>query len=89
MNLSGTERWILSNQYHILEKLTKNKSQAAEYAHYREILESGYEALYPNLVDRVLEKTLSPEACKEVQDVLVMYLHLQGALRSPVRQVGN
>ncbi len=79
MQLSRTERWILANQYRILEKLSRDKEEAQAYSEGREALEWGYELHYPSLAEHILEETLSCEECAEVKDILFMYSTLQAA----------
>jgi uncharacterized protein YfbU (UPF0304 family) len=77
MKLSRTERWILSNQYRILETLYP--AEAASYARNREALDSGYELHYGWMAERIYDEDdmLSEEDCREVMQILNMYLALK------------
>jgi uncharacterized protein YfbU (UPF0304 family) len=74
MELSKKERWFLSNQYRILEKLYPNK--ADYYTQCREIVDKGYELEYDLITDYIHEPMTS-EVCTEVSDILEMYNSLQ------------
>ncbi len=51
MKLTRTERWILSNQYRILEALYPDERGSLEKA--RIALESGYELEYDGMSQRI------------------------------------
>lgn len=70
MDLSREKRWILANQYRILEKLYPQ--EAAYHAQAREVLESGFELNCNWIVEHVYERTMSEDACKEVFEILDM-----------------
>ena len=75
MKLTRVERWILSNQFKILEKVDP---EAAEYyAEMRDAVDSGYSLEYPP--DYMLrdEHTLSDDDCREVLDILSMFRDLR------------
>ncbi|SRR6266705_2746470 len=73
MKLTKTERWILINQYCILEKL--DPGEAKHYARCREILENGYEFHYGEITQHIYKDndTMSTEASREVLDILEMF----------------
>ena len=73
MNLSRTERWILANQYRILEAL--HPSDAEWLAEHRTVLEHGYELEYSWLCPEVSadDQCMSADACREVLDILDMF----------------
>ncbi len=77
LKLSRVERWILSNQYRILETLYPG--DAKHFAHQREALESGYALEYEWMAQHIYEEkdTLSVEDCREVIQVLDMFTALQ------------
>lgn len=75
IELSRVERWILSNQYRILEALYPE--EADHLAHAREALEQGFEGRYEDLASHIDESVLSPQECREVVDILAMYDALQ------------
>jgi uncharacterized protein YfbU (UPF0304 family) len=77
MKLSRIERWILSNQYKILEQL--DSERADQYAFCRNAINHGYEADYDWIADDVSDQSdgLSSAACGEVLDILEMYSDLQ------------
>lgn len=72
MKLSYVERWMLSNQYRILEALYPK--EAKSFAEQREAIEMGYVAEYDTQVLNTRE--LSEEDCNRVVDVLDMYRSL-------------
>ncbi|MEK7525880.1 MAG: YfbU family protein [Patescibacteria group bacterium] len=79
MKLTKTERWILSNQYRILEALYPH--EAASFAEKREALESGYELEYSQMSQHIYddEDTLSGTECREVIEILSMFRSLNDA----------
>jgi uncharacterized protein YfbU (UPF0304 family) len=77
MKLSRTERWILANQFRILEKLYPD--EADSYAKSRETLECGYELHYRDLAEPVYEEGLSEEGCNEVIEIMAMFESLKRA----------
>jgi uncharacterized protein YfbU (UPF0304 family) len=70
LELSESERLILSNQYKILEELYPN--QANEYRQHRKIVEDGY-ALDYDEISRHIYDELTPNDCTEVLDILSMH----------------
>jgi uncharacterized protein YfbU (UPF0304 family) len=79
MKLSRTERWMLSNQYRILELL--DKENADSHRDSQEALDSGYEMCYEQLCEHVYDDKhgLPAEECAYVLDVMSMYDALQHA----------
>lgn len=79
MRLSRTERWILSNQYRILELL--DKKNAEDHRHARDALEAGYELFYSWICEHVLDDrhVLSEAECRYVLDVMTMFDAMQVA----------
>ncbi len=80
MKLTKTERWILFNQFQILEKLGKYKFADTETCRRTaEALRCGYELDYKNLSGHVCDDpdVLSESDCVEVLKILSMYDHLQ------------
>lgn len=75
MKLTRTERWILANQYRLLEALDPQEKEA--HARAREVLESGYEALYGMECEHVYADVLDEQQCKLVTDTLSMFQALQ------------
>jgi uncharacterized protein YfbU (UPF0304 family) len=77
MKLSRAERWILSNQYKILERL--DIAEAKHYAFCRKALECGYEGEYALISLDIYDESdgLSSEECGEVLDILEMYSDMQ------------
>lgn len=74
MELSKKERWFLSNQYRILEKLYPDN--ADHYARCARIVEAGYEPEYDSITEYICDPITS-EACSEISDILAMYESLQ------------
>jgi len=77
MKLSRIERWMLANQYRILEKLYPD--EAKEYAHNREAIEYGYELEYGHIIEHIYEQGLSEEECREVKDIMAMFSSLKAS----------
>ena len=77
MKLTKTERWILSNQYRILEKLCPD--EADEFAEAREVVECGYEQDYGGISQHIDKVPMSVEDCKEVVDILSMFSEMKYA----------
>lgn len=77
MKLTRTERWILSNQYRILEKLYPEDADAFRDA--QDALNSGYELEYGHLAERIYAEkhTLNEDECREVLDILAMFRDLK------------
>jgi uncharacterized protein len=76
MQLTRTERWMLANQYRILEALYPNEAKV--FAEARTALEDGYELEYKTLVQNIYDgdDTMSEAECNEVLDTLQMYSDL-------------
>lgn len=79
MKLSREQRWMLANQYLILEKLYPE--DAEHYAKAREVLESGFELSYDWYIPHIAERTMAPEEGKEVLDILDMFSALERSYR--------
>ena len=79
MKLSRSERWILSNQYRILEKLQADETEVAYFRRCREVIDSGYEIEYGWIADYIVdeEQCLTREDCKEVLEILDMHRDLK------------
>ncbi|SRR6266516_3680182 len=77
MKLTKIERWILANQYNILEKLYPDEKEY--YSKCREILENGYEYHYDEISQHIYKDsdTMSSEASQEVLDILHMFSDLK------------
>src|SRR3989344_5648187 len=73
MKLSKVERWMLANQYRILEALYPKEAKSLERC--REILEDGYELEYSQISQHIYkdEDTLSESECREVIEILAMF----------------
>jgi uncharacterized protein len=78
MSLSRTERWMLSNQYQILEKLYPEEAES--YAEIREAIECGYEAHYE--LPSIYAETMSEEECREVWHILDMFRALHDSYKA-------
>lgn len=70
--LTPLERRILANQYRILSAVNPDEAAHYEYDKIIEVLESGFEAEYGRVLNRVEENLLSVEECQFIGDVLVM-----------------
>ena len=77
MRLSRTARWMLSNQYRILERL--DEENAEQHRHAREALERGYELLYSWICEHVCDDrhVLREVECAYVLDVMTMFDAMQ------------
>jgi uncharacterized protein YfbU (UPF0304 family) len=71
MKLTPVERWMLSNQFRILEALYPDEAES--YAEAREAIENGYELQYDLLSQHISEDVMSVEDCNEVIDILNMF----------------
>ena len=73
MKLTRVERWIISHQYRILEKLYPD--EAEHLAVDREAIERGYEAHYDEAAQEVFDvpHVMTEEDCQEVLDILSMF----------------
>ena len=73
MRLTQAERWILSNQYQILEALQPNDAYATHnLTNAREIVEHGYEYLY-SLVSPIMDTVVTEAEGDEVVSILQMF----------------
>jgi uncharacterized protein len=77
MELTRTERWILSNQYRILEALYPD--EADDYRRTRDAIDSGYELEYERIIPYIYENGLSEEECREVTDIMAMFSSLKSS----------
>ena len=77
MQLTKTERWILSNQYRILEALYPDEADSLMKA--RMALDSGYELEYEHISQHIDKDTLNKHDCVEVHDILQMFSNLKHA----------
>jgi uncharacterized protein YfbU (UPF0304 family) len=77
LKLTRVERWILSNQYKILEQIFPN--EADYYREARKAIESGYELEYERLAERIYadKHGLTTEECREVLEILAMFQMLK------------
>ena len=75
MALSHTERWILSNQFRILQLL--DKDEAEYYAKAKEAIDSGYELEYACLSQYIDSDVTTVAECLEVLDMLSMFQYLK------------
>lgn len=71
MELTRAERWILANQFRILERLYPD--DAEHYARNRQVVEQGFELDYEWLSEHVYDRTMSASECSEVLDILDMH----------------
>ncbi len=78
MELSRKDRWVLSNQYRILEALYPDEADG--FRQTREALESGYALHYDP--QHIYEDELSVDQCREVLDILDMHRALHFSFRN-------
>jgi uncharacterized protein YfbU (UPF0304 family) len=77
MKLSRVERWLLVNQFAIVEKL--HPEEASSYAEMSEVLRVGYELHYDWIVEHIYSDVMTSVECKEVLDILDMFGFLRRA----------
>jgi uncharacterized protein YfbU (UPF0304 family) len=79
MELSRVERWMLANQYRILEALYPE--DAADFAKKRLVLEEGYELEYDWLIDDIHrdKDCMTADECRDVLDILEMFRAMKWA----------
>ena len=77
LKLTRTERWILVNQYRILEALYPK--EARDFARDRYALEHGFEGEYPDIIPNIYDESegLSAEECSEVIQIMDMHRALK------------
>jgi uncharacterized protein YfbU (UPF0304 family) len=82
MELTRKDRWILSNQLRILEKLEKDKGEREVLERWREAIEKGYELEYSNCCEHIYDdeaedeadsSTLTTDECREALDIMSMF----------------
>jgi uncharacterized protein len=73
VQLSDVDRWILRNQYRILDKLDENAADECQRA--ISVLEGGYTQEYEGLV--YLSDQMPEAQCAEVIEILEMHRHLR------------
>ncbi len=86
MQLSQVERWILINQYRIMEIL--DTERADQLARARKVLESGYELEYNSISQHIGGDTLAVEECREVRDILSMFVALKSSYAALINTSG-
>lgn len=77
MKLSPAERWILRNQYKLMQMLSDRPIPLYQRA--IEILESGFEDQYGYAAQGIAEEPFPADVAHEVHDILEMYSHLAWA----------
>lgn len=75
--LRFAERWILSNQYRILQQIEPEPDP--NYEIYIQILENGYRSLYGIAAQYVRQDEFPNDIAEEVEGILTMFSHLQWA----------
>lgn len=93
VNLSRTERWILHNQYQILEQLARMRNDEQDVEHCQQAQEAigcGYQREYAEYAQGVLADTMDDAACKEVVDILEMFDNIRHTFSrlAPADQTG-
>jgi uncharacterized protein len=81
VNLTRIERWMLSNQYRILEALYPD--QAKELAKDRLAIERGYELNYDDFTQHIDHDAPTVQECEEVSEILEMFRCLKLAKDKP------
>jgi uncharacterized protein len=81
LELTRTERWILANQFRILELL--DSESADHYANAREVLESGFELSYERYAQRINANTMNQAEGQEVLQILDMFSALERCYKDP------
>ena len=77
IKLSTAERWILINQYKIMEMMSKSEEDKKVHEDCQKILEWGFVQLYPQLIPIFHE--CSAERTQEILDILSMFESLYRA----------
>ena len=82
MKLTKVERWILSNQYLLLQALCPRDAQV--YAEARDAIDHGYEREYDELSQHILDgdEIMTVAECNEVLDILEMFRGLKFAYKN-------
>jgi uncharacterized protein YfbU (UPF0304 family) len=80
MKLTREQRWILANQYLILEHLHPEESDY--YQRSRKVLEHGWELNYDWIAENIYERTMSGDECAEVLDILDMFRSLESSFEA-------
>ncbi len=88
MQLTRAERWILANQYKILEHV--DPENAGHYQMMQEVLEKGYETEYRWKTQHIYDddSVVTEEKCHYVINVMAMYDALQQSSRRLADQEG-
>lgn len=79
MKLTPAERLLLINQYRILAEL--RPSDATRHLAVVEVLQRGYEGLYPAVFSDLADPPMSPGECKPVIETLEMFRVLSESYR--------
>lgn len=72
MHLTRVERWILCNQYRIIELLSKDEHEKQRAREAQNVFENGYTLLYRHYCP-AYDDGMSEELCREVLDILDLY----------------
>lgn len=75
MKLTPAERWILANQYRLMQMLSDRP--VSLYEHAIKILENGYEDQYDYAAQYLRETPFPQDVAQEVHDILTMFSQLQ------------
>jgi uncharacterized protein YfbU (UPF0304 family) len=75
MRLTPAERWILANQYRLMQMLSDRPVPL--YEHAIRILESGYEDQYKYAAQGLREDPFPQDVAEEVKDILYMFTQMQ------------
>ena len=86
MKLTRVERWMLANQYRILERLDPENRKDHETC--RMALEAGYELSYDTCAETIYETVLSADECKEVLAILNMFRALRHSMEESTDKTG-
>ncbi len=77
MKLTAAERWILANQYRLMQMLSDRPVPLFEHA--ITILENGYEDQYKYAAQYLKEDPFRQDVAEEVKDILQMFREMQWA----------
>jgi uncharacterized protein len=77
MKLTTAERWILANQYRLMQLLSDRPVPLFEHA--ITILEKGYEDHYKYAAQYLREDPFPQVVAREVEDILQMFMEMQWA----------
>lgn len=87
LSLTPLERWILFNQYEIMEMLEEDpECKKRIRTEFLDVLQVGYELEFKNIMP-IFEQGMSHNDCKEVMDILDMFQSIHRAIKGIDRDI--